>query len=74
MPGSKLEGLSTTQAIGAVATHENVHGADKSEINKDLKYEVAANPGSKSGRPGKEDKPNQAEQKIIDAEKKKNRL
>ncbi len=69
--GSKLEGLSTTQAIGAVATHENVHGSDKSEINKDLHYEVG-NPNSKSGRPSKEDKPNQAQQKIIDEQKKKN--
>ena len=56
---------------GAVATHENVHGADKSEIDKDLKYEVA-NPNSKTGRPSKEDRANQAEQRIINAEKKKN--
>ena len=38
--GSKLDGLSKSQGIRAVATHENVHGSDKSEINNDLKYEV----------------------------------
>lgn len=57
--------------MGAVATHENVHASDKGEINKDLRYKIE-NPSSKTGRQSKEDKPNQAEQKIIDSEKKKN--
>ena len=70
--GSKLEGLSETQAIGAVATHEDVHASDKSEINKDLHYELA-HPKDIKGRPNKEVKPNQAEQKVIDIEKKKNK-
>jgi len=69
--GSKLEGLSETQAIGAVATHEDVHASNKSEINKDLHFEVA-HPNDKNGRPDKEVKPNQAEQKVIDAQKSKN--
>ncbi|WP_316820508.1 hypothetical protein [Pedobacter gandavensis] len=62
--GSKLEGLTQTQAIGAVATHENVHASDKDEINKDLHYAVA-NPHDKDGRPDKEVKPNNAEKKVL---------
>ena len=69
--GSKLEGLTETQAIGAVATHENVHASNKSEINKDLHYEVA-HPNDVRGRPDKEVKPNQVEQRVIDNEKRKN--
>lgn len=67
--GSKLEGLTKEQAIGAVASHENVHEADKSEINKDLKYEMK---NSNQARPDKVVKPNQVEQKIINQEKQKN--
>jgi hypothetical protein len=67
--GSKLEGLTQTQAIGAVATHENVHASDKKEISKDVKYELNHN---NSPRPDKEVKANQAEQKVIDAQKQKN--
>lgn len=67
--GSKLEGLTQTQAIGAVATHEDVHASDKSEINKDVKYELNHN---NTPRPDKEVKANQAEQKVIDAQKQKN--
>jgi hypothetical protein len=55
--GSKLEGLTEIQAIGAVATHENVHASNKSEINKDKHYEIA-HPNDKKGRPDKEVKPN----------------
>lgn len=66
--GSKLEGLTKEQAIGAVATHEDVHASDKSEINKDLKYETTH---GNNPRPDKEVKPNAAEQKVIDAQKKK---
>jgi len=67
--GSKLEGLTKTQAIGAVATHEDVHASDKSEINKDVKYELNHND---KPRPDKEVKANQAEQKVIDTQKQKN--
>ncbi|GAC1417838.1 MAG: hypothetical protein NVS1B13_19750 [Flavisolibacter sp.] len=37
--GLKHEGLTMDQTIGAVAVHEIVHATDKSEINKDIKYE-----------------------------------
>lgn len=47
--GSKLDSLSKSQGIGGIATHDNVHGSDKSEIDKNLKYEVK-NPNSQ-GRP-----------------------
>lgn len=62
--GLKHEGLTMEQAIGAVAGHEIVHGTDKAEINKDLKYEQA-NGGAQ--RPGseREKKPEKVEQKII---------
>jgi hypothetical protein len=69
--GSKLEGLTETQAIGAVATHEDIH-LKKGEINKDLHYEVAHQNDKIKVRPDKEVKANQAEQKVIDAQKKKN--
>jgi len=65
--GSKLEGLTQQQAIGAVATHEDVHASNKSEINKDLKYEMSH---GNQPRPDKETLPNAAEQKVIDAQKK----
>ncbi len=70
-PGSglKLEGLTQQQAIGAVATHEDVHASDKKEINKDLKYELNHN---NQPRPDKEVKPNQVEQQVIDKQKQKN--
>jgi RHS repeat-associated protein len=70
--GSKLEGLTETQAIGAVATHEDIHASNKSEINKDKHFEVA-HPNDKKGRPDKEVKANQAEQKVIDEQKNKNK-
>ena len=59
--GTKLEGLTMEQAIGAVAGHESVHGANKGEINKDIKAE---NSGTK--RTDQEVKPIKVEQKIID--------
>ncbi len=66
--GSKLEGLTMEQAIGAVASHEAVHGTDKGEINKDLKYEQnhGGNPRPASQREGK---PNNIEQRAIDQSK-----
>jgi len=59
--GTKLEGLSMEQAIGAVAGHETVHATNKGEINKDIKAE---NSGIK--RTDGEVKPNNVEKKIID--------
>jgi hypothetical protein len=66
--GLKHEGLTLEQAIGAVSGHEGVHATDKSEINKDLKAEVEGRV-----RTGKEDKPNQVEQRIINQSKKLNK-
>lgn len=37
----KHAGLSTDEAIGAVAGHELVHASDKEEIHKDINYELA---------------------------------
>lgn len=37
--GSRMEGLTTEQAIGSTAGHEIVHATNKVEINKDIKYE-----------------------------------
>jgi len=59
--GTKLEGLTMEQAIGAVAGHETVHATNKGEINKDIKAE---NSGTK--RTDGEVKPNNVEKKIID--------
>ena len=66
--GTKIEGLSEIQAIGAVSIHENTHGSDKSEINKDIKYEAKHGGAIRSIR---EVKANQVEQKFIDTEKNK---
>ena len=63
--GSKLEGLTMDQAIGAVAGHEIVHATNKGEINKDIKAE-----NSNSKRTNGEVKPNNVEQNIIDENKK----
>ena len=64
IPGSgfKLEGLTTEQAIGAVAGHESVHAINKDEIHKDKEYELDNNG---KARPDKEFLPNLIEQKII---------
>ena len=66
--GSKLEGLTMDQAIGAVASHEAVHGTNKVEINKDLQYEQqhGGNPRPDSQR---EAKPRSVEQRVIDQSK-----
>lgn len=62
--GLKHEGLTTDQAIGAVAGHEIVHATDKTEINKDIKYELK-NGGNERPDSPRETKPNAVEQKII---------
>ena len=36
----KHKGLTIDQAIGAVAGHEIVHGTDRKDIKKDLRYEL----------------------------------
>ena len=65
-------GLTTDQAIGAVAGHEIVHATDKGEINKDLKAEQAGGTQAKARETSREIKPNQVETKIIDQSKKLN--
>ena len=59
----KHKGLTIDQAIGAVAGHEIVHGTDRKEINKDLRYELKNKGGT---RPNKETAPNKVENKIIE--------
>lgn len=59
----KHKGLTIDQAIGAVACHEIVHGTDRKEINKDLRYELKNKGGT---RPNKETAPNKVENKIIE--------
>ena len=69
--GSKYEGLTTEQGIGAAAGHEIVHATDKTEINKDIKYEQDHG-GAERPSSQRETKPNQVENKIIDQSKKLN--
>jgi RHS repeat-associated protein len=69
--GSKYEGLSTEEGIGAAAGHEIVHATDKAEINKDIKYEQD-HAGEERPSSQRETKPNQVENKIIDQSKKLN--
>ena len=59
----KHKGLTIDQAIGAVAGHEIVHGTNRKEINKDLRYELKNKGGT---RPNKETAPNKIENKIIE--------
>lgn len=68
----KHPGLTTDQAIGAVAGHEIGHATDKGEINKDLKAEQAGGTQAKARETSREIKPNQVETKIIDQSKKLN--
>lgn len=67
--GQKYEGLSKIVALGLIATHEDVHGSNKSEIKKDVNYEQH-NKGIE--RDDKEDKANQVEQQKREELKKKN--
>lgn len=65
---SKHAGLTTDEAIGAVAGHEIVHATDKTEINKDLKYENKNH--TIRPRSEREAKSEAVEKKIIDESKK----
>jgi hypothetical protein len=65
--GSKYEGLTVDQAIGAVAGHEIVHATDKAEINKELQETQG-----KPRKDNRETKPDQVDKKIIDQSKKLN--
>ena len=58
----KHKGVSTDDAIGAVAGHELVHAIDKAEIHKDIKYEMEHNGQVRKDR---ETKPNKVETEII---------
>ena len=69
---AKHAGLTTDQAIGAVAGHEIVHATDKVEINKDIKAELARGSQLRAREIAKEIKPNQVEQRIIEQSKKLN--
>ena len=64
----KHAGLTTDEAIGAVAGHEIVHATDKTEINKDLKYENKNH--TIRPRSEREAKSEAVEKKIIDESKK----
>ena len=57
------------QAIGAVAGHEIIHASDKSEIDKDISYEMKHRRGT---RKDKEVKARQVENIIIEQSKNRN--
>ena len=59
----KHAGLSTDEAIGAVAGHKLVHASDKEEIHKDINYELAHKGRARRER---EEKPNKVESKIME--------
>jgi RHS repeat-associated protein len=61
----KHKGLTTEQAIGAVAGHEIVHATDKVEIDKDIKSQMQGIDRDN------EVKPNKVEKKIIQQSRKK---
>jgi RHS repeat-associated protein len=61
----KHAGMTTDEAIGAVAGHEIVHATDKQEINKDLKYSAGHN-GAQRPASQREAKTNVIESKIIE--------
>lgn len=65
--GLRLEGLTTEQAIGAIAGHEIVHATNKAEINKDLKASQGV-----QRKDNRETKPENVERAIIDQSKKIN--
>ena len=70
---AKHAGLTTDEAIGAVAGHEIVHATDESEINKDVKVEQTGTKAQQDARDiSREVKPNQVERKIIEESKKIN--
>lgn len=68
--GSRIEGLTTEQAIGSTAGHEIVHATDKVEINKDLKYQQTHN-GQPRPKAQREDKTYKVENQIIKESKQK---
>jgi RHS repeat-associated protein len=70
---AKHAGLTTDEAIGAVAGHEIVHATDKVEISKDLKYEYN-NKGNSRPRQMREAKSEAVEKKIIEESIKNNFL
>ena len=59
----KHAGLSTDEAIGAVAGHELVHASDKEEIHKDIKYEMDHEGKVREDR---EEKPEKVENKNME--------
>jgi uncharacterized protein RhaS with RHS repeats len=70
---AKHGGLTTEQAIGAVAGHEIVHATDHVEINKDISVEQNGSQKEKNARKiSREIKPNQVESKIIEQSKTSN--
>jgi RHS repeat-associated protein len=68
--GLKHEGLTMDEAIGATAGHEIVHGTDKGEINKDIKY-AQEHDGALRPRSQREAKAEAVENKIIQESKTK---
>lgn len=64
----KHAGLTTDEAIGAVAGHEIVHATDKGEINKDIKYAQEHN-GAERPRSQREAKSEAVEKQIIEESK-----
>ena len=69
--GSRIENLTTEQAIGSTAGHEIIHATDKAEINKDIKYEQTHN-GQARPKSQREDKTYKVENKIIEQSKQLN--
>jgi hypothetical protein len=67
----KHAGLTTDEAIGAVAGHEIVHATDKEEINKDIKY-AQEHEGALRPRSQREAKAEAIEKQIMEESKKKN--
>jgi RHS repeat-associated protein len=63
-------GLTTDEAIGAVAAHEIEHATNKTEINKDIKH-AQKSPGTLRPRSEREAKSEAVEKKIIKESQKK---
>ena len=68
---AKHAGLTTDEAIGAVAGHEIEHATDKDNINKDIKY-IQLHPGMARPRSEREAKSEAVEKKIIEESRKLN--
>jgi hypothetical protein len=68
--GSKYEGLTLEQAIGAAAGHESVHAVNKKEVSADKQYE-RTHFGRQRPEKEREQEPDRIQKNIIDEYKKK---